>query len=153
MKLSKASVYGVVAARYIACHGSDGPVHGRAIADAHQIPQEYLLKTLQLLVRARILTSEIGRRGGFLLARPTDEITLLHIIEAIDGPIDGVCAPSHLADVGGSLAERIADAARQIDALTRDVLGAVTLHSLVDHPLPAENDSRIHPPPMTISSA
>ncbi len=89
MLLTKASIYAIFAVVYLAERGQDRPVGGRVIADAHGIPAEYLLKILQQLVRAQVLTSETGRRGGFTLRRPPAEISLLQIVEAIDGPIDG----------------------------------------------------------------
>ena len=48
---------------------------------------EYLLKLLQQLVRANVLRSKRGPRGGFSLAKPTKKITMLQIVEAVDGPM------------------------------------------------------------------
>ena len=50
------------------------------------LPREFLAKVFQQLVKGGILTSAKGRGGGFALARPTHEISLLQIIDAIDGP-------------------------------------------------------------------
>jgi Rrf2 family protein len=50
---------------------------------------EYLLKILQQLVRANVLRSKRGPRGGFSLAKPTNKITMLEVIEAVDGPLTG----------------------------------------------------------------
>ncbi|WP_459550148.1 RrF2 family transcriptional regulator [Nocardia sp. X0981] len=49
------------------------------------LPQEYLKKRLQTLVRAGILTSSRGVRGGFGLARPPEQITLLDVVTAVEG--------------------------------------------------------------------
>lgn len=54
------------------------------IAEGTQIPQHYLGKILGQLVRARLLTSTRGRGGGFQLARPAADITLLEIIEPFE---------------------------------------------------------------------
>lgn len=51
------------------------------------MPLEYLLKILQQLVRANVLYSKRGPRGGFSLAKPANKITVLQIIEAVDGPM------------------------------------------------------------------
>ena len=48
---------------------------------------EYLLKILQQMVRANILRSKRGPRGGFSLARPLKKISMLEVIEAVDGPV------------------------------------------------------------------
>ncbi|MFA1537824.1 RrF2 family transcriptional regulator [Actinomadura monticuli] len=48
-------------------------------------PAAYLAKQLQALVKGGVLAATTGPRGGFRLARPASEITLLHIVEAVDG--------------------------------------------------------------------
>jgi Rrf2 family protein len=50
------------------------------------LPRDFVAKIFQKLVKARILRSAKGRGGGFALARPAHEITLMHIVEAIEGP-------------------------------------------------------------------
>ncbi len=89
MRLGKASAYGVFATIYIAEHEDAGPVHGADIAESCGIPPEYLRKILQQLVRSQVLDSETGRRGGFTLRKPQARTTLLEIVEAIDGPLNG----------------------------------------------------------------
>jgi Rrf2 family protein len=55
------------------------------LAAYFDLPAPYLAKQLQSLVRAGILTATTGPRGGFRLGRPASEITLLQIVEAVDG--------------------------------------------------------------------
>lgn len=55
------------------------------LAEHFDLPTAYLSKQLALLVRAGVLSGTTGPRGGFRLARPTAEITVLDIVEAIDG--------------------------------------------------------------------
>ncbi|MEU1125969.1 Rrf2 family transcriptional regulator [Streptomyces sp. NPDC005899] len=62
-----------------------GPVGSGRLADAHGLPAAYLNKQLQQLVKAGLLTSTPGPRGGFRLARPLEAITLLDVVEAIEG--------------------------------------------------------------------
>jgi Rrf2 family iron-sulfur cluster assembly transcriptional regulator len=50
------------------------------------LPRDFLAKIFQKLVRASILTSAKGRGGGFALARPDHQITLMEIVEAVEGP-------------------------------------------------------------------
>ncbi|MFD3522422.1 RrF2 family transcriptional regulator [Streptomyces sp. NPDC058653] len=51
----------------------------------YDLPAPYLAKQLKTLVKAGVLTASTGPRGGFRLARPASEITLLQVVEAIDG--------------------------------------------------------------------
>lgn len=55
------------------------------LADFFDLPPAYLAKQLQYLVKAGVLAATPGARGGFRLARPAAEITLLQIVEAVDG--------------------------------------------------------------------
>jgi Rrf2 family protein len=55
------------------------------LARYYDLPAAYLAKQLQALVRAGVLAATTGPRGGFRLARPASEITLLQIVEAVDG--------------------------------------------------------------------
>lgn len=124
MKLSKASAYAVFATAYIAEHEHAGPVHGADIAEACGIPPEYLRKILQQLVRAQVLESETGRRGGFLLRKPQGRTTLLEIVEAIDGPLDGELSVNKDISPGGLARTRLRAvcnaAAQSIKSLLRE---------------------------------
>lgn len=55
------------------------------LADYYDLPSPYLAKQLQALVKAGVLSATTGPRGGFRLGRPASEITLLQIVEAVDG--------------------------------------------------------------------
>jgi Rrf2 family protein len=55
------------------------------LAEHFDVPPAYLAKQLQALVRAGVLTATTGPRGGFRLARPADEVTLLAVVEGVDG--------------------------------------------------------------------
>jgi Rrf2 family protein len=64
----------------------DTPVPTGTLAAFYELPPAYLNKQLQALVRAGILTSTSGPRGGFQLARAPGAISLLDIVAAIEGP-------------------------------------------------------------------
>ncbi|HWE97466.1 MAG TPA: Rrf2 family transcriptional regulator [Tepidisphaeraceae bacterium] len=61
------------------------------LVEGTTLPREFLAKVFQRLVKAGVLTSMKGRGGGFALARPPHEISLMQIIEAADGdsPVNG----------------------------------------------------------------
>ena len=83
---SKSCEYGLQAMIYIAMHGeSQRKVRLEEIAKALIIPQPFLSKILQLLVRHNILGSLKGRSGGYYLLKSANRISLLEIIKTIDG--------------------------------------------------------------------
>ena len=64
---------------------TDEPVSTAKLAATFELPPAYLNKRLQALVRAGILASTPGVRGGFRLARPPEKITLMEVVAAIEG--------------------------------------------------------------------
>jgi Rrf2 family protein len=90
MKLSRASSYALHALAFMAQQKQDGKsLASHTIAKARGIPERVLLKALKPLAAARILASVRGPNGGYRLARPPEKISMLEIIEAVDGPIRG----------------------------------------------------------------
>jgi len=87
MRTSRSTGYALLAVGYIAQHKDKKIILSQSIAKKYDIPLEYLLKILQQLVRANVLRSKRGPRGGFSLAKPPRKITMLQIIEAADGPM------------------------------------------------------------------
>jgi len=87
MRISRSTGYALLAVGYIARHKDKKVVSSQDISKQYDIPLEYLLKILQQLVRANVLRSKRGPRGGFSLAQPPSKITMLQIIEAVDGPM------------------------------------------------------------------
>lgn len=87
MKISRSTGYALLGVGYIAKHKDKKIILSQSIAKEYDIPLEYLLKILQQLVRANVLRSKRGPRGGFSLARPAKKITMLEIVEAVDGPM------------------------------------------------------------------
>jgi len=89
MKISRSTGYALMAVGYIAQHQDAKIILSQDISKKHDIPLEYLLKILQQLVRTNVLRSKRGPRGGFSLAKSAKKITMLQIIEAVDGPMTG----------------------------------------------------------------
>jgi Rrf2 family protein len=74
---------------YISKNQDQKIILSQTISKEYDIPLEYLLKILQQMVRANILRSKRGPRGGFSLAQTPKKISMLAIIEAVDGPMSG----------------------------------------------------------------
>ena len=89
MKISRSTGYALLAVGYISKHKEEKIILSQTISKAYDIPLEYLLKILQQLVKANVLRSKRGPRGGFSLAKPPTKISMLQIIEAVDGPMEG----------------------------------------------------------------
>jgi len=87
LRLSKKADYALIALSYMAAPGQRPTVTAREVAEHHAIPIELLAKVLQRLVRAGVLTSMQGIRGGYRLARLPVAITVAEVVEAIDGPL------------------------------------------------------------------
>lgn len=87
MRISRSTGYALLAVGYLAQHQKEVIVLSQTISKKYNIPLEYLLKILQQLVRANVLRSKRGPRGGFSLARPINKITVLQVVEAVDGPL------------------------------------------------------------------
>ena len=86
MRISRSTSYAILALGYITENKDKKIILSQDIARKYDIPLEYLLKLLQQLVKANILHSKRGPHGGFSLAKSPQSITILQIIEAIDGP-------------------------------------------------------------------
>ncbi|MBW7933186.1 MAG: Rrf2 family transcriptional regulator [Gemmatimonadaceae bacterium] len=79
MWISGTSQYAIRAVVHVAAHGADAPVRVGPIAEALDMPRNYLSKTLHALARAGVLKSERGPRGGFQLAKPAARLTLAQV--------------------------------------------------------------------------
>jgi Rrf2 family protein len=85
-RLSKKADYGLIALKHLARH-TDESVSAREIAKAYRIPAELLAKILQRLARKGLVVSQQGTHGGYNLARDPSTISIVDVIEALDGPI------------------------------------------------------------------
>lgn len=85
MKLPESTEWLLHATAGLAQLDTGASVSAAQLAEHYGVPAAYLAKQLQSLVRAGVLTAATGPRGGFRLARPADQISLLQIVEAVDG--------------------------------------------------------------------
>ena len=87
LRLSKKADYALLAMRHLAAHADREAVSARELAETYAIPPELLAKVLQKLVRAHLLASHQGIRGGYGLARPPEAVSVADVIQAVDGPL------------------------------------------------------------------
>ena len=116
ISITTKSPYALRALTELGRSGGDGPVPIGELARRRYIPVQFLEQLFAVLRRAGLLRSQRGVKGGYAFARPPADITVLEIVELLDGPLgrdaDGV----------------FADAA----AAARDVLARTTIADVVE---------------------
>jgi Rrf2 family protein len=114
------------------------------LAEFHGVPAAYLAKHLQALSQAGIVESVAGRRGGYRLGRPADEISVLDVVEAVEGA-EGSFRCSEIRRRGPTASPasnyrvrcRIAVAMERADAAWRAELASQTIAGLLAEVTPA----------------
>jgi Rrf2 family protein len=82
MRITTWAEYGVICALHLARRKEKGPVTGREIAAQERLPADYVEQILLRLRRAGVITSTRGARGGYMLAKPPEEISIRSVIHA-----------------------------------------------------------------------
>jgi Rrf2 family protein len=85
LELTKRADYGIRAMLALARSPDSRAISVRAIAAGHSIPARFLPSAMTDLARAGLVEASTGRSGGYRLARPASAITLLDVVEALDG--------------------------------------------------------------------
>ncbi len=127
MRLTARSEYGLLALIEIAS-GEDTPRSARELSERWDMPTKFLEQLLASLKRADVVRSVRGAHGGYVLARPASEISVLAVVEALEGPIaPSMCARESAACAqarrAGAVWGRVSDA-------VRGVLASATLEDL-----------------------
>jgi Rrf2 family protein len=131
MKLTRASSYALHAVVFLAKQKQQQkPLASHVVAQAQGIPERFLLKVLKPLVSARVLISIKGPNGGYRLARTPGDITMLDIVEAVDGPIRGTAPFTGTEGGNGQLDKRLDAICDQSAEQTRKQLGKVRISEL-----------------------
>jgi Rrf2 family protein len=132
LRLSKKADYALMAVRHLAGGTAGASVSAREIAEAYAIPPELLAKVLQRLVRARVLVSVQGTRGGYRLAGDPRSMSVADVIQAIDGPVAvTACSPDDHACEQFERCE-VRDPLWKIRARIVDALATVSLAELAE---------------------
>ena len=137
MRISAKADYAVRAVAELAAAG-DEPVKGERLAEAQDIPLQFLEHILLELKHARLVRARRGARGGYWLARPPEEITLANVIRAVEGPLANIqdLAPEATKYPGTS--KELTDVWIAVRASLRRVLERVTIADLRDGSIPDE---------------
>jgi Rrf2 family transcriptional regulator, cysteine metabolism repressor len=129
MKLSRTVGYALQATMQLAEAKSGTPIPCSQLAAQGQMPERFLLQILRNLVTHGILHSTRGVDGGYTLERSAADISLLDLIEAIDGP---VFSHSPLTEgISQQSSDQLSAALQQVTATARKQLADIKIASLV----------------------
>jgi Rrf2 family protein len=131
MKLSRTVAYAVQATLLLAEANSHAPVPCSQLASQGNMPERFLLQILRQLVTHGILHSTRGVDGGYSLERPPAEISLLDVIEAIDGPLNSALPPGEGLI---SCETRLCQALENVTRVSRQQLQSIKLADLMTPP-------------------
>jgi len=135
MRVSAKADYAVRAAAELAAAG-EGPIKGERLAEAQDIPLQFLEHILLELKHAGIVRARRGAKGGYWLARPADDITIAEVVRAVEGPIAHVqSSPPEAIEYRGN-AEHLQKVWIAVRASLRQVVEQVTLADLISGELP-----------------
>ena len=134
MILSKKSRYGLRALIDLAVNSKTEHMALNTIAARNGISLQYLEQVFAALRRADIVKSIKGPQGGYLLKRPTDQITIAEIVLALDGSYsvdEEVAGPGcEVEGITETVQEKVID---PVNKALDEVLRGVTLHDLEQH--------------------
>jgi Rrf2 family protein len=87
MKVSLKATYGIMAAVDLAMHLGTVPVQAKSIARRQAIPARFLEQVLHSMKKAGLVSSLRGAQGGYVLSKKPSEVSVVEIIEALEGPL------------------------------------------------------------------
>ncbi|MFW6457433.1 MAG: RrF2 family transcriptional regulator [Planctomycetota bacterium] len=132
MGFTSRSHYGTRAMLELALREGEGPVQLETLSRVQGIPERYLSKLAQELRRAGFIRSVRGAHGGYLLARPAEDVRVVDIVRCLDGsvaPTECVESPDLCENAASCVAREVwADVNESI----HEVLEKVTLRDLVE---------------------
>lgn len=140
MKVKRSSVYALHALIYMVRHSVQLPVTPRTMAKAEGMPSNYLVKVFQQLSKRGFVKTNAGKKRGYVFARPPDDISLLELLESIEGsPLFEDCPLRH-CECGGTpencpIFSVWVSATRRIKDLLEETSVAAAAHNYPEHPL------------------
>jgi Rrf2 family protein len=139
LRLSKKTDYALMAMKHLAEQEQTYSASAREIAEKYDIPVELMAKVLQRLVRHRLLDSTQGSHGGYTLGRLAVSISLVDVIEAIDGPFTITACSTEDNDCDQFEKCSIRDPLWKIREQIAEALGTVSIAEMANGPVSAAN--------------
>jgi len=138
MRLTRAAEYAIRCVLYLAKQTDARVVGRREVAEAMDIPPAFLVKIAQGLAKAGIVVVRQGVQGGYVLALPSKDISLLMVVEAMDGEIvlnECLARPQDCGRSSFCAVHTVWDKARTAFRKTLSEANFQQLAALDDHPL------------------
>jgi len=136
LRFTKRADYGLMAIHYIAIHEDHGSVSAKRIAEEFGIPPELLAKILQRLARERLIVSQNGPKGGYVLARRPTEVTVGQVVRALEGPIHIVECMERDSDCPQMARCNLRRPVQKIQVAISQMLDSMSLAELVANDVP-----------------
>ena len=135
MKISRKLEYACRVLAQLSRHqGLGSLVHIDCLAQAESIPSNYLVQILNELRTKGLISSKRGKQGGYALAKPPEQITLLAIVEAVDSEL----LKASYESVGES-GSKVSETWDGVRLKLVDSLSEITLDSIIEN-----NDSKMY---------
>lgn len=150
MRLTAKSEYGVLAVIDLACSYGEGPVSAREISERRDIPPRFLEQLFVALRRGGVVSAVRGAKGGFVLARDPREISVLEVVEALEGSLEtSMCDAERASGCAKSAACAAAPLWAKATGALRDVFATTTIGELAGNQqlMDADESHRDHVTP------
>lgn len=148
MRLSRTLAYAIQAMVLLSDQRGKGSLTCHQMAKAAGMPERFLLQLLRSLVRSGLLRSSRGVHGGYWLERAPEEITLLEIFEAVDGPLEFKDSPSPVVR-----SDRLETALCDVRDQIRAELGAISLSSVLGDIDEGSDDDELSEPAALVAQS
>ena len=136
LRFTKRADYGLMAIHYIALHEDNGLVSAKRIAEEFHIPSELLAKILQRLAKKKLIASQNGPKGGYVLALRPTEISVGDVVRALEGPINIVSCLEASSECPQMAHCNLRRPVLKIQAAISQVLDTMSLAELVRSDVP-----------------
>ena len=170
MRITTWAEYGLICALHLARRATEGPITGRQVAALERLPADYVEQILLRLRRADIVRSTRGAHGGYVLARPAEQVSVRAVIAAselatfdlhcVSHPVEATrCAASEncsIRPVWMLLQQRIDDVLEGVhladlladEGVVRDRIGLVMVGTAEPELVPADREGGRQPLPV-----
>ncbi len=138
IRLSRITDYGIVLMAHLAEQPAGTTHNAREAAEATQLPPPVVSKILKSLARSGLLVSHRGAKGGYSLSRPPEQISVVEMVGALEGPIGLVDCAMHPGACPQELGCTVREPWQRINRVVHDALSQIMLSDLVSSPRPGD---------------